>query len=369
MHGVTLYVDRHGKERARFRLKGMDFPLPHPSDDRFKEAHKMALQGLAPRKERSIPRSIGDLFTRFYSSSQFVRGSDKWKGIVRSTLDQFRTEASDIPARDFNFTHIETMLMRRAKKGEGGKGGPFAAARLHEQLIRLFEFAVKLGWITLNPAKKAEMPVAAVSKGFHSWTDEEIAQFQARHPLGTQARLALEIALWTALRRQDVAKLGPMHIVGGRVRTVAAKTGKMVDVIVADELQAAIDAMPAIGETFLQTQYGKPFSEAGLGNWFRDRCDEADLPECTIHGLRKAFTTRGANAGATQQELKAIGQWAGDSEVATYAAAASQRDLADSVVRRVSKMRTSSNPSPKVRHKSSKRPHKRLTVAGAGGKE
>ena len=34
--------------------------------------------------------------------------------------------------------------------------------------------------------------------------------------------------------------------------------------------------------TFLVTAYGKPFSEAGFGNWFRDRCDEAGLPRCTL---------------------------------------------------------------------------------------
>jgi hypothetical protein len=25
--------------------------------------------------------------------------------------------------------------------------------------------------------------------------------------------------------------------------------------------------------TFLETEYGKPFTAAGFGNWFRDRCD------------------------------------------------------------------------------------------------
>ena len=32
---------------------------------------------------------------------------------------------------------------------------------------------------------------------------------------------------------------------------------------------------------FLETEFGKPFTAKGFGNWFRDRCDEAGLPNCT----------------------------------------------------------------------------------------
>jgi len=33
--------------------------------------------------------------------------------------------------------------------------------------------------------------------GFHSWTPEEVEQFEARHPIGTKARLAMALLLYT----------------------------------------------------------------------------------------------------------------------------------------------------------------------------
>jgi len=351
--GVTAVVDRHGTERFRYRRKGIDFYIPHRlGSPEFKKMVEGGDQGIMPRKLRVIPKSVGDLFVRFYASAKFERGSDKWKAIVRSTLEEFRSEAAHIPVSDFTDYHIERMLLRRAKPTvvDGRKrGGPAAAERLHEQLTRLFDFAQrKLRWIDYNPAREADSPVTAKGKGYHIWTAEEINQFQKRHPIGTKARLALEIAFWTGLRRGDVAKLGPANIKNGRVTAVAGKTAKDVDVILAPDLGAAIEAAPTGSETFLVTSQGKPFTDAGLGNWFRERCDEAGLPQCSLHGLRKALVTIAADAGATQQQLKALGQWANDAEVATYAAGANQKQLADAAIQRVIEARTLSNHSERL---------------------
>jgi integrase len=60
--------------------------------------------------------------------------------------------------------------------------------------------------------------------------------------------------------------------------------------------------------TFLVTEYGKPFAAAGFGNWFRDRCDEADLLKgISAHGLRVAGAIRLAEAGPTDHEIMAWG--------------------------------------------------------------
>ena len=41
------------------------------------------------------------------------------------------------------------------------------------------------------------------SKGHHTWTDDEIAQYRAYWPLGTQQRLVMEFALETTSRRGE----------------------------------------------------------------------------------------------------------------------------------------------------------------------
>lgn len=346
--GVTAVVDRHGKERFRYRRKGLDFYLTaHPQSREGKAIIAQADQGIAPRISRVVPKSIGDLFERFYASARFNRGGEKWKQIVRSSLEEFRHDARNVPVADFTDAHIEVLLSRRAKPTvvDGRKrGGPAASERLHEQLVRLFDFAQnKLRWIDRNPAREADSPVSRKKGGFHVWTLGEIAQFQRRHPLGTKARLAMEIAFWTGMRRGDVARFGPDNVKAGRVAAVAGKTAKAVNVILAPDLKAAIDATPTGKETFLVTSQGNAFTDAGLGNWFRERCDEAGLPHCSMHGLRKALASIAADEGATQQQIKALGQWSNDAEVATYTAGANQGRLADEAITRVIEARTLSN--------------------------
>jgi integrase len=208
-----------------------------------------------------------------------------------------------------------------------GKGGTHAAKRLREQLEALFAFAVKLEWIRSNPVEQAE-EVEHKPQGFYAWTEADILQFRSHWPLGTKPRLALELMLWTGARRGDARLLPPPR--NGRITGKAGKTGKAFDLPVALPLAAAIEAMPAVGlTTLLVTEYGKPFTAAGFGNWFREQCRKAGLHQCTAHGLRKALARRAAERGVQQQGLKALGQWSGDREVATYVAGANQRQLAE----------------------------------------
>src|SRR5262249_11148250 len=80
--------------------------------------------------------------------------------------------------------------------------------------------------------------------------------------------------------------------------------------------------------TFLVTERGAPFTSAGFGNWFRERCNEAGLSQCSAHGLRKAAATRLANAGCSTDQIKAITGHKSLSEVARYTRAADQQRLA-----------------------------------------
>ena len=89
--------------------------------------------------------------------------------------------------------------------------------------------------------------------GFHSWTDAEIAQFEARHPIGTKPRLALALLLYTGQRRSDVVTMGKQHI--GRPATAVIdvkqfKTGVALTIPVHGDLQAIIDTTPSEHLTF-----------------------------------------------------------------------------------------------------------------------
>jgi integrase len=106
------------------------------------------------------------------------------------------------------------------------------------------------------------------------------------------------------------------------------KTGIELAIPIHATLAAIIAETPANHLTLLTTQTGKPFSAAGFGNWFRDRCNEAGLAHCSAHGLRKAAARRLAEAGCTMHEIAAITGHASLSEIQRYTKAADQARLA-----------------------------------------
>jgi integrase len=97
------------------------------------------------------------------------------------------------------------------------------------------------------------------------------------------------------------------------------------------DLQAVIDVTPSGHLNFLVTERGKPFTAAGFGNWFADRCREAGVPG-RAHGLRKACARRLAEAGATAHEIMAITGHVTLSEVERYTKRADQARLARSAM-------------------------------------
>src|SRR3546814_7190772 len=117
------------------------------------------------------------------------------------------------------------------------------------------------------------------SEGFHTWTEEEIAQFEAYHPIGTNARLAMALMLYTGQRKSDAVKMGWQHVKGDRIAVCQDKTGALVDIPIHPELKRVLEGTPRQNMTFLVTEYGKPFTANGFGNWMRDRRSEEHTSE------------------------------------------------------------------------------------------
>ena len=135
--------------------------------------------------------------------------------------------------------------------------------------------------------------------------------------------------LYTAQRRTDVIALGPANLRNGRFTYTASKNGAEMDIPVAPPLAATIAATPMIGvKTYLVTDYGNPFTPAGFGNWFRERCNEAGLPQCSAHGLRKAFLRRMAEAGCSEDYIASISGHRDTREIRTYVQAANKARMA-----------------------------------------
>lgn len=337
---VTAYTDRHGKRRYRFRKAGYSYHFKeHPGTPSHPSAeYKDIAAGQQPTTRRAEHGTVRDLVNRYYQSPAYRNPGEVTQEKVRARLEDFCKAHGHKSVAGCRFNHIETILaqkMQIGKNAEGRKiGGPNAAKSLEKDLARLFDLAVKLQWIKTNPVRLVDGVKVPKTAGFHSWTDEEIAQFQAYYPLGTMPRLALEIMLWTLLRRGDARLFGPAHRKNGWIQILNEKTKKRSWLPERNELTQAIEAMDTVGTTaYLLSERGEPFkSSASFGNWFRRRCNDAGLPHCSAHGLRKATARRLAENGATQQQLKAVGNWSQDKDVAKYTAAADQKRLAISVM-------------------------------------
>nr|WP_244536829.1 tyrosine-type recombinase/integrase [Methylobacterium brachiatum] len=110
-----------------------------------------------------------------------------------------------------------------------------------------------------------------------------------------------------------------------------------MNVPVFSDLAEAIAAAPRTHLTFLVTEYGKPFSTVGFGNRFREWRNQAGLPHCSAHGLRKATAARLAERGCTPHEIMAVTGPQTLEEVERYTREAQRAGLADSAWERYAK--------------------------------
>jgi integrase len=167
----------------------------------------------------------------------------------------------------------------------------------------------------------------------------EIRQFEDKYPIGSKPRLALALGLFTGQARQDVVRMGPQHIQDEVLSWVRGKTERTTGIELAipvhPTLRSIIDATRSGHLTFLVTEFGKPFTAAGFGNWFREQCDIANLHHCSFHGLRKATSVRLAESGCTTHEIAAITGHASLTEIDRYTKTAERKRLARSAIAKV----------------------------------
>ncbi|WP_332839828.1 tyrosine-type recombinase/integrase [Methylobacterium sp. Leaf118] len=164
--------------------------------------------------------------------------------------------------------------------------------------------------------------------GVHAWTDDEVARFEARWPVGTRERLALDLLLFTGLRRGDVVRIGRPHERSGEFTIRTEKTGIVVVAPILPQRARTLSASPVGEPTVLSTVRGTPFGKESFGNGFKKACRAAGVPG-SAHGLRKAEARRAAEDGATEAPLNALFGWAdGSRESAIYTRTANRAKLA-----------------------------------------
>ena len=330
---ASSFKDRHGKQRVRFRMKGLPtvYPKADPGPDDFWQeylawkASKPAPAGI----ERIAPGTFDDLITQFYRSTVWHNiPKESTRRTYRGELERFRAKNGKKLVRSVSAQSIVRKMEKMADT-------PSAAANLLKRLRTLFDYAIVIGMRKDNPAKPVKAPKPKDKSGHHEWTESEIRQFERHHKVGTKARLALAIFLYTAQRRSDAAAMGEDPEKPGYVRVRQLKTDALLSIRMHPQLREAVEACPSGKPTFIVSERGKPYTKESFGNWFKDQCVLAGLPHCSAHGLRKAASRRMAELGLSNQLIKSITGHSTDSEVARYTRNADQARRADKAMDRM----------------------------------
>ncbi len=332
-------TDRHGNPRFYVRRYGKRIRLLEKiGTPAFLAAYNAALQSLErpARKDPEIKpagsATLGWLAAQYFGSVEFQRldpvSQKRRRTIIEECLGEVRKPGSadvmrDCPVVAVSAAHVKMLRDRKAKT-------PGTANNRKKYLSAMFGWAVENNLMKSNPTRDVRR-IHYATDGFHTWSVDEVAQFVKRHPVGSKACLALALLLFLGVRRGDVVKLGPGMVEGGALRMIPRKTRhKRVEASYKPILPVLADIIaksPTGQFTYLATERRKPFSAAGFGNWFKDRCVEANVPG-SAHGLRKAGATILAELGATDRQLMAIYDWTTEKQATTYTRAADRKLLA-----------------------------------------
>ena len=316
-------VDRRGNQRWYLRAPGqlkhrfLELPFDNDGDVRtafLLEYDAAFLKNAHGRKAKEKDEaSLNYLLKRYFESPDFKKSASITQRDKRSVLERYAAEHGHRPYRGFTRRHLELSVEKRAST-------PGAADKLIKYLKTVYSWAVTQGLAANNPA----LGVKKINKseGHHAWNELEISKFRAKHPIGSTARAALELSLNSGARRNDLVRLGIRNVINGKLAFTPGKITRAVNkpqiaLPFLQNTKAAIESTKHKGLTFLCNEYGRSFSGNGFGNRMRKWADEAGLPHCSTHGLRKSAAIRMAYAGATAPELMAVFGWS-DIKTALY---------------------------------------------------
>ncbi len=330
---IDRFKDRHGKIRLYYRPPGSKrIALPDENDRGFLAAYQAAVAAAEPIEKKARVRGDEGTFDRlafdYYRSTDFLGLKPSTQAKNRGLIDRFCEGHGRRLVRQMTRQHVSAIIGKKAET-------PAGANNLLKILNMLIRFGVANGY-------RADNPAAGVKKfkqgTYHTWTEDEIAQFEARWPIGTLERTAFALHLYTGQRRSDVCKMtwAAYNAAGGTIDIVQDKTGTHLTIAAHRNLRAVLEATPRRHMMVIPTISGKARTVPGYGNWMADAIAEAGLPDrCVLHGLRKAAARRLAEAGCSANEIMAITGHKTLSEVERYTREARQGAMSKAAILRL----------------------------------
>lgn len=216
------------------------------------------------------------------------------------------TQRNYIPALDqitdlIGETPIEEVRRRdliRAFEGMAEK--PAVANRFGRVASVFFNYATDMEYCTANPAQRLT-PFRLGT--WRQWTKEEVDKVIAlKHPI---VSVAVALAYYTAQREADVLKMQWSDIKDGVLKVKQNKTGTVLDIAIAPQLQEILNEVPKKGKYIIPSKTSSPLSGPAFRNMTKriTRTVGVDAP---FHGLRKTVGSRLAEKGRSVNEIAAV---------------------------------------------------------------
>jgi integrase len=315
-HGKSVWYVRVDKG-PRIRLRA-EFGSPE-----FDAEYQAAISG-APRRSRRGPVSgtLAWLVERYRETTAWTDLSSATRRQRENIFLHVLESAGSEPFAKISQTAIIAGRERRAST-------PSQSRNFLDAMRGLFRWATKARFVKTDPTLGVDNPKRKKGEGFIAWTEEHVAAYERRWPLGTRQRVWLDVLLYTGLRRGDAVRVGRQHVRDGIATVKTEKGGFTVEVNlpILPVLATTLQVGPCGDLAFIVGASGEPLTKESFGNAFREACEAAGIPG-SAHGVRKIAATRAANAGATVAQLEAIFGWQGGTMASLYTRAADRRRLA-----------------------------------------
>ena len=325
-HGRTVWYFRRG-DGPRIRVHG-DF-----GSEAFQASYNAASRGeLAKPVGKTRTGSLNWLWDRYRETTVWGELSPATRRARENIMAGVLKTAGDEPFGDITRVTMEEGKDRR-------RDTPAQARNFLDTMRGLFRWAKNAKHVDTDPTFGVANPKRKRGRGFPEWTEEDVAAYYARWPVGTKERVWIDVLLYTGPRRGDAVKLGRQHmqlafdpVSKSEVRLITFRTQKG-----GEQIEVSIPLLPVLWDTlkagptgdlaFIVGENRKPLTKESFGNMFSTAARAAGVRK-SAHGVRKIAATTAANNGATVHQLMAIFGWLTSQMAELYTKGANRKRLA-----------------------------------------
>jgi integrase len=211
---------------------------------------------------------------------------------------------------------------------------PAQARNFLDCMRGMFRWALEAEHVGEDPTEGVKNPRRPKTDGFKEWDQGDVAKYEARWPVGTRERVWMHVILYIGSRRGDAVTHGKQHVKQGVISftTEKSRNGNVYRVEVSRRIEPELAETLRVGPTsdlaFICGDHGTPLTKESFGNYFKEACVLAGIPDKSAHGLRKLSATIWAERGATEHELMAMFGWMTPQMAALYTRKARRKMLA-----------------------------------------